>query len=174
MIGLGRGRLNEAGLSVYGDVPLRLGAVLRQPELARTLSELAERGPEHFYRGELAVKIADYVQSQGGFLSREDLAGYAPEWQTPIGVDYRGVHVKTCPPNNEGFQILQTLKLLEASDVSALEHNSADYIQLLTEAVKIAVADRIEWAGDPDFRPIPLDRLLSDEYCSERRKLIAP
>ena len=172
MIGLARPRLNDAGLSIYGDIPLRLGAILHQPQLARTLTNIAEQGPDYFYRGELAAKIADYVQSQDGFLSREDLAGYVPEWQTPVGVDYRGLHVKTCPPNNEGFQILQTLKLLEESDLASLEHNSADYIHLLTEAIKIAVADRIKWAGDPDFTPVPLDRLLSDDYIRDRRKLI--
>lgn len=172
MIGLGRSLLNDVGLTIYGDVPLQLGAILRQPELAKTLSELATRGPEYFYRGELGAKIADYIQSQGGFLSHEDLSKYSPQWQTPIGVDYRGVHVKTCPPNNEGFQILQTLKLLEGSDLATLKHNSTDYIHLLTEAIKLAVADRIEWAGDPDFTAVPLDRLLSDEYISERRQLI--
>ena len=67
---------------------------------------------------------------------------------------------------------LQTLKLLEATDLQALGHNSADYLHVLTEAIKLAVADRIEWAGDPKFRAIPLDRLLSDEYVAERRQLI--
>ena len=165
-------RLNEAGRQVFGDVPLRIGAILRQPDLAESLARLASQGAEEFYQGELAQKIADYIQSCDGLLTRDDLAGYRPDWETPISADYRGLTVRTCAPNCEGFQILQTLKLLEAESLTEMEHNSADYIHLLSEAVKLAVADRIRWAGDPKFSPVPLDRLLSDAYIAERRQLI--
>lgn len=103
---------------------------------------------------------------------RDDLYNYVPEWQSPIDVSYRGLTVKTCPPNNEGFQILQTLKLLETFDLNALGHNSAEYIHIVSEAVKLAVADRIHWAGDPRVQPVPLDRLLSDRYIAERVRLV--
>jgi gamma-glutamyltranspeptidase/glutathione hydrolase len=167
-----RPRLNDAGLEVFGHVPLKIGAILRQPDLARTLEKLAADGPDVFYRGDLARKIADHVQSCDGLLSRQDLENYRPDWETPIEVGYRGLTVRTCPPNCEGFQILQTLKLLEAENLAGLGHNSAEYIHLLSEAVKLAVADRIVWGGDPKFLPVPLDRLLSDDYAAQRRILI--
>ncbi|MGE5191894.1 MAG: gamma-glutamyltransferase [Deltaproteobacteria bacterium] len=165
-------RLNPAGRAIYEQVPLRIGAVLKQPELGRSLRCLAEQGPDYFYRGELAEHIDRFMRDEGGLITGDDLAGYRPDWETPIDVTYRGHTVKTCPPNNEGFQILQTLKLLEGFDLARLGHNSSDYIHLLSETVKLAVADRIRWAGDPKFSPVPLDRLLSDPYIAERRKLI--
>ncbi len=167
-------RLNDAGREVFSGVPCRLGAVLRQPDLAASFRGIGEHGADHFYHGELGGRIADYIGSQDGLLTREDLAGYTPDWESPISVSYRGLEVKTCPPNCEGFQILQTLKLLETTDLKSLGHNSADYIHVLSEAIKLAVADRIRWCGDPKFHPVPLDRLLSEDYTAGRRKLINP
>lgn len=168
-------RLNEAGLAIHGrSGPPTLGAVLRQPELATTYDTLVRRGPEEFYRGRIAEQIVEHVQQTGGILTREDLAGYQPEWQDPIAVPYREFTVRTCPPNCEGFQILQTLLMLERMDLHPLGHNSADYIHLLSEAVKLAVADRIRWAGDPHFNPVPLDRLLAADYIDQRRALMNP
>jgi gamma-glutamyltranspeptidase/glutathione hydrolase len=165
-------RFNPAAEAVYGAVDQRIGAVLQQPDLAKSLRAIAENGAEYFYDGPLGHRIADYVQSQGGFLTRKDLAGYEPEWQTPVTVDYRGLQIKTCPPNCEGFQILQTLKLLESTDLKSLGHNSTDYIHLVSEAIKLATADRIQWCGDPKFHDIPLDRLLGESYIAERRALM--
>jgi gamma-glutamyltranspeptidase/glutathione hydrolase len=165
-------RVNPAGRAIYDQVQLRIGAILKQPDLGRTLRNLAEEGPEYFYRGELATRIDHFMHDEGGLITADDLAGYRCDWEEPLHVTYRNHIVKTCPPNNEGFQILQTLKLLEGFDLAALAHNSAEYIHLLSEAVKLAVADRIRWAGDPKFAPIPLERLLSDAYIGERRQLI--
>src|SRR5579872_3477482 len=165
-------RLNPAGAAVFGNVQLRIGAILKQPDLGRTLRRLADEGPDYFYRGELAQRIDRFLREEDGLITRDDLASYRPDWETPISVGYRGFTVKTCPPNNEGFQILQTLKLLEPFDLAGLGHNSTDYIHLVSEAVKLAIADRIRWAGDPKFSPVPLDRLLSDAYVAERRQLI--
>ncbi len=165
-------RLNSPAIDVYGKPARRIGAILRQSDLAETLRAIATYGTEYFYRGPLALTIADYVQSQGGVLTHDDLAGYEPEWQKPVAVDYRGFEIKTCPPNCEGFQILQTLKLLESTDLHSLGHNSADYIHLLAEAMKMATADRILWGGDPKFHQIPLERLLSEAYIAQRRELI--
>ena len=165
-------RLNPAGRAIFGNVSLRIGAVLRQPELAQTLRRLVIEGADYFYRGDLAARIDRLMSDEGALITGADLANYRSDWEAPIAVDYRGFTVKTCPPNNEGFQILQTLKILEAFDVQSLGQNSADYIHLLAEAVKLAVADRIRWAGDPKFTLIPLDRLLSESYVAERRRVI--
>ena len=165
-------RLNKAGLEVYANVPLRIGAILRQIDLGRTLRKVADEGPEYFYRGELAAQIDSLMRAEGGLIRTTDLVEYKPDWETPIEIGYRGHTVKTCPPNNEGFQILQTLKLVEGFDLQGLGHNSADYIQIVSEAVKLAIADRIRWAGDPKFAPVPLDRLFDSRYLADRRAKI--
>ena len=167
-----RGRLNEVGLNIFSAAECRIGGVLQLPDLGNTFERISQEGPAVFYEGEIGQQIADYAQLHNGLLTREDMATYLPKWETPIEVSYRGNTVRTCPPNNEGFQILQTLKLLEEYDLASLEHNSTEYIHLLTEAIKIAVADRIQWGGDPDFRAIPIEQLLSDEYVAKRRTLI--
>ena len=167
-----RERLNDAGQKVFGDLAPKIGEVLVQADLAATYERLVEMGPGEFYSGDLGRGIAEYLQEQRGLITGEDLAGYAAEWEDPIEVEYRGLTVRTCPPNNEGFQILQTLKLLEADDLAAMGHNSADYIHLVSEAIKLAVVDRIRWGGDPKFSPVPLDQLLGDKYIAERRTLI--
>ncbi len=165
-------RLNEAGRAIYGQVEPRIGSVLRQPALAETLRDLAAHGAEWFHGGSLGQKMADYIQSEGGLLTIEDLQDPKLEWQEPISISYRNLEIKTCPPNCEGFQILQTLKLLEPYDLQAMGHNSAPYIHLLSEAIKLATADRIKWSGDPKFHPLPLERLLSESYLAERRNQI--
>ena len=167
-------RLNPAGREIYGKVAPRIGGILCQPELAETLQQIAENGASYFYQGPLAETIVDHLQSEGGLLTREDLAGYQPEWVEPLVVNYRGLEVKTCPPNCEGMQILQTLKLIESTDLVSLGHNSAEYIHLLSEAIKLATADRIAWCGDPKFHHIPLDQLLGEDYLAARRELIDP
>ncbi len=172
LLALSLERLDEEGLRIYGAVKPRIGAVLRQPELADTLEAIAADGGKDFYRGRLGRDIAEHVQSLGGLLAPEDLASYRPEWEDPISVDYRGLEVRTCPPNSEGFQILQTLLLLEPEDLKGLGHNTAAYLHLLSEAIKLAMADRISWGSDPRQQPVPLERLLSPDYIAARRRLI--
>jgi gamma-glutamyltranspeptidase/glutathione hydrolase len=165
-------RLNPDGMHVWGGVSLRLGACVRQPDLARTLRALASEGPDWFYQGPFARQLERFMQEAGGLMTAADLAGYRPDWEEPIEARYRGHRVRTCPPNNEGFQILQTLRLLEPENLAALEHNSAEYLHLVTEAAKLAIADRIAYAGDPRLQPVPVDWLLSPDYIAHRRGMI--
>lgn len=165
-------RLNAVGREIFGEPCHQVGEILRQPDLAHTLERIASQGASEFYRGELGQRTADYLQAQNGLLTRQDLETYETHWEEPIEISYRGLTVRTCAPNCEGFQILQTLKILEGFDLPALGHNTAEYVHLVSEAVKLAVADRIRYAADPKFRPVPLARLLSDDYASDRRRLI--
>lgn len=167
------GHVNAVGRAILELVPKQLGGVLRLPDLARTLEQLVEHGPQYFYEGELGRTIADFIQSEGGLLTEADLAGYRPEWESPIEVSYRNSRVVTCPPNCEGFQILQTLKILEAFDIRGMEHNSTDHLHLLSEAMKLAIADRIRYGGDPRFAPTPIKMLLMESYCADRRRGIS-
>lgn len=155
---------------VDGDAP-RPGAILRQPNLARTFRTLVEGGAEAFYRGPIGEAIVRFSEAHGGLLSAEDLTTYEPEWQESISATYRGNTIFCPAPPCSGIQYLQTLNIVEAFDMAAMGHNSAEYIHHLAEAMKLAVADRIAYTANPDS---PFERLLSKEYAAERRALIDP
>ena len=153
-----------------GAVP-QVGSILVQPALGRTFRAIVEGGMEAFYRGEIAQEIVRFSQEQGGILTLDDFASYAPEWQEPIATTYRGYEVYCPPLPCSGVQYLQTLNLVEGFDMAGLGQNSADYIHYLAEAMKLAVADRTTYAPDPAG---PIAALLSKEYSAIRRALIDP
>ena len=176
-----------------GKVP-QTGDVFRQTDLGASLQYMADeekaaacrsangRGREKgleaardaFYRGDIAKKIVAFIKEQGGLLSAEDLA----EYHSPVGPPERrrfgDLEVFTCGAWCQGPVLLQTLALLEGTDVKALGHNSADYVHHLTEALKLAFADREAYYTDPALGHVPLPTLISSEYAGERRKLIDP
>ena len=148
------------------------GQRLRFPDLAGTLRTVARQGRETFYRGEIAERMVNANRQAGGLLGDDDLATYEAEWQEPVSITYRGYDVYTTPPNSSGFQILQTLKLMDGYPTGDIPYQAADTLHLFAEAVKLAVTDRIKYGGDPDHITAPIRGLLSDEYVSERRRLI--
>lgn len=158
---------------VNGAAP-KPGTLLKQVDLARSLDLLAARGPDVFYKGELAQKIVAFIEKEGGLLVAADLAKHASRWQDPIESTYHGNHVLAFPPNTQGVTLLQQLNLAELTDLGAMGHNSADYVHTLVEGSKLAYADRDQFVADPAFAQVPLDRLLSKEYAKELRKKIAP
>ena len=165
------GRLNDKGERVIlsrGRGPLP-GEILIQKDLARTFRRVAEGGAEVFYRGDLAREMAGYIQGEGGWLSERDLADFEPEWVDPIATTYRGYEVFCPPPPSAGFQILETLNMLEGYDLVEMEHHSEQALHLFIEAVKLGNSDRIEYAAAPQA---PVEGLLSKGYAEERRKLI--
>lgn len=139
------------------------------PDLANTLKLIAKNGADIFYRGEIAEKIVKTSQEMNGLFTMDDFAEYEVEWQEPISVDYNGYRIHTPPPNSSGFQVLQTLKTMEGSEP---RYQTVDTLHQFMESVKLAVTDRIEWAGDPDYVTAPLAGLLSDGYAAEQRKRI--
>ena len=144
--------------------PLRVGDILRQPDLARTLSLIAEHGAREFYEGSIARAIAEDMARNGGLLSLEDLARHQADWQEPISVGYRGLTAYNCPPNSQGMASLAILNILNNFDVRALGEGTADYYHAIIEATKEAFLDRDTYLTDPDFADIPLHRLLSKEH----------
>lgn len=151
----------------------REGARLVQTDLARAIEELAASGARAgFYEGTLAQRICATLGPAGSPLTPEDLAAYHAAWVGPISTSYRGFEVAQMPPSTQGFAALQILNLLEGFDVAAWGEGTADYYHHVVEAVKVAFADRDEWLTDPAFVNIPLERLLSKGYASERRALI--
>jgi gamma-glutamyltranspeptidase/glutathione hydrolase len=139
-----------------GGKPWSEGSVLRASTLARTLESVAEHGPEAFYGGEVADKIAATVQARGGVLGREDLARYRPVWRRPLEVVYRGARVFTMPPpSGGGPALVLALRTLAPYDVAALGLTTPTRYQLFTEILKHAFADRARASGDPAFDRLP-------------------
>jgi gamma-glutamyltranspeptidase len=151
-----------SGLDI-GTPPL--ASLIVQPDLARTLEEIAEEGAETFYRGRLARRLAAGMREAGVLVDARDLAECQPQVQEPIGVAYRGFRVTQTPPNSTGFTMLQMLKIAERFDLAGLD--PVRRIHVLVEAKKRAFLDRERFGTDPRHGDVPLDRLLSDAYADE-------
>lgn len=124
------------------------------------------------FRNDIAEDLEAFYIEKGGFLRREDLAAHVTLVEDPVTVDYRGYTVCKCGPWTQGPYLCQALRLLEGFDLKGMGHLSADYVHVATEALKLAMADRDEYYGDPLFVDVPLAELLSDEYTGIRRPLI--
>ncbi len=155
--------------------PLQMGDILVNPALARTLRTIAAQGADTFYKGDVAKNTAAYLKANGGIITEADLRSYEPFEDAPVHVTYRGADVYECPPNSQGFVMLEALNILEGFDLRAMGHNSAPYLHAVTEALKLSFADRNKYVGDPKFVPnIPMKALLSKEYAAARRAAIDP
>jgi gamma-glutamyltranspeptidase/glutathione hydrolase len=155
--------------------PLRMGERVVQKDIARTLERLAREGSADFYRGETARATISYLKSNGGLFTEKDLETFQAHEDAPIHVDYKGIDVYECPPNSQGHVMLQALQTLEGFDLRYMGHNSARYLHLVTESLKLAFADRNRYVGDPRFvPPIPMEEMLSDDWAARRRAAIDP
>ena len=153
--------------------PYDPGDVFVQKDLARSLETIAEHGADAFYRGRLARLSADFYKKQKGLLRYEDLAGYQAEQADPIKTTYAGLDVYQSAPNSQGIVMLMALDTLEGYDLASLGHNSAEYVHVVTEALKLAFADRNQYIADARFaKDMPVDELLSKDYAEQRRGLI--
>ena len=147
----------------------KMNDTIKYPALANTLRSIAKNGRDGFYKGEIAQKLATFIQKNGGYITEEDLGKYQAVWRDPITFDYKDLHViSMSPPSSGGVTINQIFKMIEKYDVGNFGHNSAKMVQLFTEASRRAYADRNYFLGDPDFVEIPYNRLLSDAYLAER------
>ena len=142
--------------------------ILKQPDLANTLKIIAKEGRDGFYKGEIAKKIADDMQNNGGIISEKDLEQYQPVWRNPLISSYKDIKIVTMPPpSSGGIHVIQMLNVLENFDLRKLGHNSKEYINVLSEVMKYAYADRSKHLGDPDFYDVPINKLSSHEYAYE-------
>ena len=153
---------------------LKKGDVFKNPKLANTLSDIATSKRSSFYEGDMAKIMSDFVISQGGFLSTNDLAQYHAEWVEPVSTNYRGYDVWELPPNGQGIAALQILNLLERYNINKMGLFSSEYIHHFVEAKKLAFADRAKYYADPDFNDIDIHYLISKEYADLRAKHINP
>ena len=141
---------------------------LIQKDLAETLRIISLQGRDGFYKGEIAKKISYEMELNGGLITAEDLEAYNPVWREPITSIYRGNEIITMgPPSSGGVHIIQMLKILEKHNINELEHNSPKYINLLTEVMKYAYADRSKYLGDPDFFNVPVNKIIGDDYAQQ-------
>ena len=154
--------------------PPQPGQMVRQPDLAWTLRQIAEGGRDAFYLGPVAERILRYSAESGGLFAAADFAAHKTQIGDPIKTTYRGYTVHGQPPVSQGHILLQMLNLVEGFDLGAMGHNSTNSIHYQAEAKKLAFADRAAYLGDPDFVEVPLDMLLSKPYAAQRRRLIQP
>ncbi len=150
------------------------GEQFTQPELAATLTRIAENGRDGFYGGRTAELIVAEMQRGGGLIDAEDLAQYRPQERVPVQGDYRGYRIVSMPPPSSGGSILiQMLNMMEPLDVAELGLLSSDQVHNVAEVMKRAFADRAEFMGDPDFVDVPVRGLTSKQYAAERRSTIS-
>jgi gamma-glutamyltranspeptidase/glutathione hydrolase len=167
------------------------GEIFRQPDLAATMRAMAavekkalaagksraaaiDAVRDYFYRGDVARKIDEFSKANGGLLRYEDMAAFRLEAEEPFSVNYRGYVVYKPGFWSQGPSMLQTLRIIETLDLTALGSNSAEYIHTLVESLKLAYADRDTYYGDPKFADVPADVLLSESYAEQRRKQVSP
>jgi gamma-glutamyltranspeptidase/glutathione hydrolase len=145
------------------------GDTIKYTALAETLTAIAKGGKDVFYKGEIAAKIAKFIQERGGYITEEDLANYEAVWRQPVIFKYKDLKIiSMSPPSSGGVTMSQMFKMIEPYPLETYGHNSEKSIQIFTEAARRAYADRNYFLGDPDYSPIPLDVILSDSYLKDR------
>lgn len=149
----------------------KVADTLKNINLARTLEKIIKNGVTEFYRGESGQKLVDFIQSQGGIITMEDLEEYEAVWRKPIKFNYKDLTViSMSPPSSGGVCLAQIMKMIEPFDLSKYGHNNLQTIQVVTEAERRAYADRSFYLGDPDFVSIPIDTLIGEKYLGDRMK----
>jgi len=165
--------LDAGGRDWYERLAVTLRKMIEaEKEAAGTREQKLQAAVDRFYRGDIASDLEAWYIEKGGFLRKEDLAAHTTRVEDPVTVEYRGYTVCKCDTWTQGPYLCQSLRLLEGFDLKNTGHLSADYIHVVTEAMKLALADRDEYYGDPVFADVPMQALLSDQYTDIRRKLI--
>jgi len=150
----------------FNDNRVKIGKILKQPDLAATFDNIVSHGPEYLYRGPLGDKLVSYLAEIGGCITKADLAAVKPKWVDPISVSYRGLKLHTLPPPCEGFQWLLTLRILEGFDLGAMDRNGVDHLDTVYRSIRLAAGVRIA-QNNPS--PEALENLLGDEHIAALR-----
>ncbi len=161
-------------LFVPGGKSPTAGERIANPGLARVLTRIADAGRDGFYGGETARELAAFVRNAGGFFDEADLQAHQSKWGEPLRSDYRGTEILETPPPTQGFTVLEMLNLVEPYELGKMDPLGPDLAHLLIQAKQIAYCDRDAVLADPDFVPVPVERLISKPYAAQRRKLIRP
>jgi len=179
---------SSAEIYLPGGCPPKAGSIFRQTDLAATLQTMADderasagkgriaaldAARRAFYQGDIAKAIVSYHAKEGGWLTKEDLRDFSVEVQPSLSIDFHGTQVHSCGFWCQGPSLLQMLNIIESHDIRSLGHNSAAYVHVLTETIKLAFADREVHYADPRFATVPQLDLLSKAYARERFGMIA-
>ncbi|WP_026702565.1 gamma-glutamyltransferase family protein [Salibacterium aidingense] len=154
-----------------GTIPAA-GEMWKSEAFADTLEQIASSKGEAFYQGTLAEQIDAFSRKYGGFLRKEDLARYTPEWVTPVSVPYKGYDIWEIPPNGQGMVALMALNLLKTTTFFEKEQTETYHQQI--EAMKLAFADGEKYITDPRDMIVKTEELLSETYAANRREHIGP
>ena len=155
-----------------GVAPYMEDDIMKNEALADTLEQIAEKGRDVFYKGEIADRICQFLKEVGGFLTKEDFENHESNWDEPAEVEYRGRKVISPPPNSDGLVTLQILGMLENFDPSDWKEDQSKFIDIFTRATDLAFKDRDQYLDDPAFNKVPLDTLLSKDYLAHRSERI--
>lgn len=167
------------GKTNFGDYfgTMKPGETFKQPELAKTLERIADKGPDDFYKGETARLLVAQMKQDGGLITADDLLDYKAQWREPMRIDWQGNTLYTAPlPSSGGIALAQLIGIKEqrAADFKGVELNSAKYIHLLSEIEKRVFADRADYLGDPQFSKVPVAQLTDPNYIAKRAKEVNP
>lgn len=150
----------------------RAGEVFKNPDLAKSLRRIADKGRDGYYTGPTAEAIVQISKEQGGTFTLADLSEYQPEWVTPVKTDYRGWNVFEIGPNTQGVAALMMLNLMERYPIGQMGFHSPDALHVMIEAKKLAYADMLKYVGDPRFSTMPTAAMLDKARATERARLI--
>lgn len=173
--GLQRMRKYPASMAQFSNdgVAFVAGEILRQADLADSLSRIAKDGPAGFYQGPTADFIVAEMRANGGLITHDDLANYRAHRREPVQGDYRGYRIVSMPPpSSGGTTLLEMLNILEAYDIASLGFGSTATLHLMIESMRRAYADRARYLGDPEFNDNPVSRLISKSYARDLRLTI--
>jgi gamma-glutamyltranspeptidase/glutathione hydrolase len=167
--------MNQPGYKetyVPNGVAPKVGDLFKNPALANSLRQVAAHGRDAFYNGPMTETMVKFLRAQGGTHTLEDFKEFQPEWVDPVSTTYRGWTVYELPPNGQGIAALSMLNIMEHFPMGQYGHNSADALQVMIEAKKLAYADMYHYVGDPRFTEVPTKELISKELGDQRAKLI--
>ena len=165
--------LDAGGEDWYHALAVTLRKLIStEAETGGTREEKLQAARDRFYKGDLADQLSAYYEAAGGFLRKGDLEAHQTLLEDPVRVAYRGYTVNKCSTWTQGPYLCQTLQILEGFDLKSMGHGSPDFIHVVAESLKLGLADRDRYYGDPQFSEVPLVALLSDRYAELRRSLV--
>lgn len=154
-----------------GEAP-KAGYMLKRPDVAQSYRVFADMGSDAVYNGPIGDKIVEFMEKEGGLITKEDLENYSVKWVEPIKMQYRGNDVYGQPPPSSSITWMEILKTLDGYDLVSMGHNTPDFLRLFIEATKHAYQHGYQYVTDPAFQDVPVEKLLSDEAADEIRKSI--
>lgn len=146
------------------------GDIITNDDLADTLELIADEGIKGFYDSDFTDMMVEYIQSEGGVVTREDFASYTSVWREPVSTTYRGYTIYTTgAPSNGGVPLIEALNIVENFDLASYGHDSAETVEILNDAFALAFQDGTQYMADPEYYNIPTETMISKEYALKER-----